>query len=355
MYHSEGEDGARLAPVAALASLIRDATAGEDLDLELAVFGCDDADTIAGALCDFLRARLAPVEDARFYRRSVGVVAGVLLSDGREVVVKVHRWNVSIARLRAVQQVQAHLAGTGLPAPRPLCPPEPLRSGIATVEELRGGDFADGHRTPVRRALAEGLREFIVAAQSFRTLADLGPPLIVRPPGEPLWPEPHDLRFDFEATSEGAEWIDDLAVVAQRRLRGVRAAPMAGHFDWCIGNLGFERDRIVAIYDWDSVAIAPEPVIVGAAAAHFSADWGRSALLPQLDEMRAFVEEYEQAREALFDARERTLLDGANLAQCAYGARCQHSDMRLDPARGDTSAAGWIALLRERQGQGLMS
>lgn len=38
----------------------------------------------------------------------------------------------------------------------------------------------------------------------------------------------------------------------------------------------------------------------------------------------------------------------ANLAMVAYGARCQHSDVYLQPEFGDTSAIGWLRLLRDR-------
>ena len=58
------------------------------------------------------------------------------------VVVKIHRWNVSIARLAAVQQVQATLFHKGLPVPRPVAGPEAILEGIAIIEELLPGDRA---------------------------------------------------------------------------------------------------------------------------------------------------------------------------------------------------------------------
>ena len=41
-------------------------------------------------------------------------------------------------------------------------------------------------------------------------------------------------------------------------------------------------------------------------------------------------------------------LDAANLAMIAYSARCQHSDLYLQPEFGVTSAIGWLRLLRDR-------
>ena len=126
-----------MALVPRLVDLVSEATSGDDFDLELAALGSDDPDEIATVLSDFLSARIASVKDAIFYRRGTGIVAGVLLSDGREAVIKVHRWRVSIERLSAVERVQERLALAGLQAPRPMLAPEVLGAGIATVEEMR--------------------------------------------------------------------------------------------------------------------------------------------------------------------------------------------------------------------------
>ena len=64
----------KMALVPPLAHLVREATSGDDLDLELAAPGSDDPDEIATLLSDFLSVRLAPIGDALFYRR--GTVKG---------------------------------------------------------------------------------------------------------------------------------------------------------------------------------------------------------------------------------------------------------------------------------------
>ena len=333
-----------------LDSLIGDLSTVGDRDFERTVLGSDVATEIAGVIYDFVARRLAPVENAIFYRTSVGLVAGLRIVDGRDVVVKVHRWQVSIARLTAVQLVQAHLAASGLPVPRPLCEPEPLGSGIAIIEEFRRGDAADGHDPLIRQSLAAGLLRFVKAAQPLGSIEDLGWPVLLRPPGSPLWPEPHDIRFDFQATREGAEWIDDLGRRARRRLQSAApGAPVIGHVDWRVGNVGFEDRRITAIYDWDSVAMAPEPFVVGAAAAQFCADWVRCGTLASVGEMRSFVTEYEETRGTPFGESERDVIDATNLIYCAYLARCQHSDVRLGVGPGRSASNGWIELLRRRE------
>ncbi len=74
-----------------------------------------------------------------------------------------------------------------------------------------------------RRAIAEGLHAFVLAAAPLIGKVDIGGPPIMRPAGSPLWFEPHDVRFDFESTSAGAQWIDSLAVLARDRLEDVDA------------------------------------------------------------------------------------------------------------------------------------
>jgi Ser/Thr protein kinase RdoA (MazF antagonist) len=333
-----------------LSDLIRrSATAGEP-GVEQAIF--DTIDPVAMATCieDLVALRLAPLDHALFYRPGVGVVAGLALVDGTDVVVKVHRWNVTIDRLAVIQRLQKHLAAAGLPAPRPLITPEPLGHGIVTAEELIVGQRADARDPSIRRAVAHGLHDFISAATDFSELAGLGTPLVLRSTHEPLWAEPHDVRFDFEATAAGAEWIDDLATTARARLQAVGGEQVAGHFDWRTENLGFTDGLIVAIYDWDSVCAAPEAVVVGNAAAQFCVDWtiGDPDPLPTPREMRAFVGDYERARGRRFHEGEYELLDAANLALCAYGARCQHSNLTLYPDLRGSTETGWVRLLRER-------
>ena len=321
-----------------------------DPAVERAILGTGKAGEIAAIIEAFVRSRQGPVGDGVFYRPGVGIVAGLRLVDGSEVVVKVHRWNVSIPRLAAVQTVQAALAEAGLPVPRPLAGPAPLVHGIATIEELRRGRRADGRGPAVRRAIAEGLHTFITAAAPLAGHVDVGRPLLLRPVGAPLWFEPHDVRFDFDGTAAGAAWIDELAALARSRLEHPGPDAVIGHFDWRVENLAFGDAGIVAIYDWDSVAAAPETVVVGNTAAQFTADWtsGDFDPLPSVADMRCFVNDYERARGARFDAAECEELDAANLFACAYGARCQHSDMTKHPGIARTESSGWYRLLRER-------
>jgi hypothetical protein len=336
--------------MSALAELIALAATGEEYGVERAIFDTVDPAAIDDRIEAFVAQHLAPVDQAFFYKPGVGVVAGLSLVGGSRVVVKIHRWNVTIGRLTAVQHLQNHQARAGLPAPHPLVGPETLGQGIATVEEMIAGQSADGRDASVRRTIARGLYDFIRAGDDFDETADLGRPLTLRSLEDALWPEPHDVRFDFGATAVGAEWIDELALSARWRLPRAGDDWTAGHFDWRVENLGFHDGDIVAIYDWDSVCAAPEAVVVGNAAAQFSADWvnGDPDPLPTLEEMDGFIADYVEARGGSFNDRECDVLDAANLWVCAYGARCQHADRTLYPGLGDPADSRWLRLLRQR-------
>ncbi len=336
--------------VTSLTELVARSIAGGDGRLERAILGTSDPAEVARRLESHVAGALSAPLDASFYRTSVGIVAGLTLTDGSAVVLKVHRWHASIDRLTAIQVVQAHLAASGLPAPRPLAPPMPLGEGVATIESFVAGQRPTGTEASVRATIATGLHAFIDAARPLRSTAQVGAPLLLRPAGTDLWHEPHDVRFDFDATSKGAAWIDRAARSAQRRLHGGSASPVIGHFDWRVENLGVTGPSITAIYDWDAVGLAAEPVVVGVNAAQFCSDWTRddADTLPTVVEMRGFVEDYETARGGPFSLDELRLLDAANLWTVAYGARCQHADAAVRPTTVPAPPVRWHRLLVER-------
>ncbi|MEM9037535.1 MAG: hypothetical protein AAGD18_23285 [Actinomycetota bacterium] len=330
-----------------LVELLADDATAHARRLWVDLFDTDAPPTVAAAIEAGLTEAVAAPEAAVFVRSGVGLVVGLRLVTGTEVVAKVHRWNASLERLRAVHAVQSELHRRGIPAPMPLAEPRRCGNGVLTVEESIPGQRRSGHDPVVRGAMATGLAAFIAAGTGIEPPAALEPGL--GPPADgSLWGEPHDLRFDFAATSAGAEWIDELATEARTVLARSELPDVNAHLDWRVENVAFAGDRIVAIYDWDSVATVPEVVAVGDSAATFSTDWsvGWSGL-PSVDEMRAFVADYERARGRVFSAGELETLDAANLLQLAYGARCQHSDAVLHPDVGDVDG-GWIGLLRER-------
>lgn len=324
----EGEGVLDVAAAAAVLAATYAAWDGYQAFNERDVFGTADPVVIVVAVDDWCAARLGSRAAAyEFYATSVCGVHGVRLADGRRAVIKVHRAGADAEHLRAVHEVQRHLAASGFPAPRPLLGPTPLAGGLAVVEELLdGGEWADAHDPRIRRLVAGGLARQIALCRGLTGLPGLKPAALVR---RQLWAQPHDRRFDFTGTSAGAEWIDRLAAEAHRRLDEEAAGePAVGHNDWRVEHLRFAGDELAAVWDWDSVSVAPEPVFVGSAAHGFVADWHVEDLqcVPSLEESRALIADYEEARGAPFNRDERRTVAAALVAAVAYSARCEHSD-----------------------------
>src|SRR5262249_44878841 len=156
----------------------------------------------------------------------------------------------SRAHLAAAQTIQRHLANQGFPCPTPLVEPSRLADGVGVAETwLDVGARGDPHEPALRRAMATTLARLVALCRPLeRTRLESAS---AAPEGR-LWPEPHDARFDFDATSRGAEWIDALAVRARSHL-ALDGPTVIGHRDWRAENIRFASGQVVAVYDWDSL------------------------------------------------------------------------------------------------------
>lgn len=296
--------------------------------MEQAAFGTTEPAAIAAEIERFARDELgSSIGEPMFFESSVGSVFGIRLADGREVVIKVHQPHEPLEYLNAVHIVCCHLNESGFPCPRPLLAPTPLALGHGTVEELRvDGDWVDAHDPAVRGTMAELLAELAVVASDLVDLPGLRPGLLSRVDEGRLWPRPHSAIFDFEASSSGAEWIDELALQARHALLQPAGKRVVGHVDWSVKHFRFRDGDVSAVYDWDSLAVEREPVVVGQAARAFTFTWRIPVrLAPSLDESRAFLSEYESARGVPFTSAERETAGAAAVYALAYTARCEHS------------------------------
>ncbi len=206
-----------------------------------AVFGTDDPTVGAALVHDFTEATVGRILGVRFAHAGTGIVLGLDLVEGSTVVVKMLRWNASVERLSAVQTVQRRLADSGMPVPHPLVHATPLGHAVATIETYLPSAPADGHRAEVRSALAAGLAQFIDTASELAPSPSVGANVLLGPPPGEVWHEPHDVRFDFDATRAGAEWIDELALGARAELAACDLpSEVVAHLDWRIDNVAFD-------------------------------------------------------------------------------------------------------------------
>ncbi|HEX8094230.1 hypothetical protein [Jatrophihabitans sp.] len=140
--------------------------------------------------------------------------------------------------------------------------------------------------------------------------------------GDGLWPgaEDHDVNLNEVA---GAEWIDDAGRRARDLLRAGESEAVIGHCDWLAGNLRWSGDALLVVHDWDSVTADSEAVLVGFAAALYSA---RSAdELASVEDTERFLGAYCHARGREFSAGELRRSWAAGVWTRAYDAKYQHA------------------------------
>lgn len=312
-----------------LVSMITAQQRKREMPLLAEIFGSSKPSLVASTVDTFCTSELGSrIIETYFFTLSQSAVFGLRLCDGPRVVVKAHPSRHNIEFLRAMTQVQHYLAEQGFPCPRPLIEPRPLAQGFATAEELKNeGEYGNPHDPAVRRSLAELLARQIALTQHPESIPGIQPALFDRRlPPEVLWPVPHDAIFNFEATANGAEWIDDLARPAHQAVLQGEGQLVLGHTDWSVKHVRYVGEQATAVYDWESLALEKEPAIVGAASAYFTYnEWPGITQRPSQNEALAFVSEYEAARGKPFSPEEYQTLAAAATYHLAYCARCEHS------------------------------
>ena len=297
--------------------------------VERAVFGPVSRNDIDAWVEKHVRARLGVAISGFVFRSGrVAAVYGAVLGDGRSVAVKVHRRPVNVAYLSAAIACQRRLADAGFPCPRPLDGPAATDDLTTVIETLvADGEPGDGHKPGVRLAVARSLFEHIDLLR--------GHPVDKLVGGAPAWscyehgpwPEPHDPIFDFTTTPAGFGWLDDLARRAAAVLGDAGPPELIAHADWSCGNLRFHGGKVSSSYDWDSLAVAPEAVLVGLCAGGFTSGGGAGADTPTPDEMTAFLRDYEDVRADPFNEPQQKAAAAAITWVLAYNGRCEASFM----------------------------
>jgi len=320
------ERPAYLAGVADLGDAIhRSIHAWPGPSVESVVFGTEDIGAIVAAIEGLCVGALAGgIEECLFYRAMVGCVVGVRLTTGIRRVIKAYQPRWSPTFLEGVCRIQRHLAEDGFPCPTPVAGPVPLGGGWATVEEYLPDPGQAALEEAMLTVSASGLADQIGRCRDQDGGSLAGHPL--RAVAGRLYPEPHSPLFDFEATAQGASWIDELAEAGKELRDAHQGQPVIAHTDWSARNVRLGRDRVLAVYDWDSLALVPETSAVGQAAATWSA-FGEvvEPIAPSAQQIAEFVRHYETSRGRTFTIEQRRAVGGAALWVLAYTARCEHA------------------------------
>ena len=316
--------------------MIEEWTNRDDRLLASSVFGTDRADEAEQMIRGWARTRGFGDGRVRSVELSVGAAVTLQLAT-EEVFVKVWSGEADPRALSAQLQVQAGLAARGFPAPRVLTELSPLGPGWAAAMEYKRDGVATDVRVPgVRRAMAAGLSEFVRLSEVYRDIEGLPRRLLP----ERIWPRPHNVLFDLEATAQGAEWIDDIARTALTVMRLATSRIVVGHLDWSAKNMRMGPQSIAVLYDWDAVFLDREAFVLGAAAAHFPTTWELDVSgNPDPCEVIAFIQEYEEARGQAFKDTELEEVAASATYARAYTARCEHA--------GDPGGAAWNGSSRQ--------
>jgi hypothetical protein len=325
---------------------LTDATAGpeEPTGTERAVLGPAPGAELRAFLDSYTLDRLgSPIAEVRFRAGRIDAVWGVVLGDGRPVVVKAHRQPVDVVALRAARDAQSILAAAGYPCPRPLSGPDEVDGRVLTAEVLLADGAAPDGRDPAhRRLLADGLVAHIDVLRGHPDLlgrAGVGPSWCRYHDGP--WPVPHDPIVDFRSTTVGYGWLDTFArqasgqVIAHRDPDG----QVVAHADWYGGNTAVAGGELVGTFDWELVA-DDEAVVAGFAAACYAASATSGAGLSTPEDAVAFLRDYDRARGEAFTRRQQRAAAGATAWILAFNARWE---IGMPSGEGATTS-----LVRER-------
>ena len=290
--------------------------------LAISIFGTTNINEISTLLNSYCQQKFSSeILSCTFAYLSVVATFVVQLHDLLSIVLKAYSSQQTLSSLHASLQVQQAMAEAGFPCPQVIQFPQQIGVTILTAQTfcddnhiLAKSSPEDnspvGHQrshpnniTTVRRTMAQHLAQLIQQSKPYLG-QDL--PLWMELRSPKLWPQPHNVLFDFEKTAAGAEWIDEIAQPAKQILWTATGPLVVGHADWSLQNMSFSQDKLICVYDWDSLRMGLEPCFVGGAARLYRHDWriGPPKTAISVAEVHDFIRTYEIARKQSFTRRE---------------------------------------------------
>ena len=297
-----------------------------DSALSSHILGTPDRDQAIASIRQWLAGQGHADAEIISIELSIGAAVGVRLSDGSKLFAKFWPPSVEYPALAAQLHVQDAMARRGFPAPMLRSALTPFADGYAIIMDFARSAAPTDVRIPgVAEAMAHGLARLVREGHDLKSTPNL--PQHNLPVA--LWPKPHNILFNFEATAEGAEWIDAIARRDLETLRARPGSPVLGHLDWSAKNMRMQGLSLSVVYDWDAIFVCDEAYVVGSAAASFPTTWELPVPgIPTLEQSAAFIAAYQSARGRPFDLEERERIRAAaSYSQC-YIARCSYA---LDP------------------------
>ena len=97
------------------------------------------------------------------------------------------------------------------------------------------------------------------------------------------------------------------------------------HTDWSARNVRFNEHGIGAVYDWDSLSLAPEAVVGQSAATWRSTGSAADVLAPGRAEIERYLAAFGAARGIPLSASELSAARSAAVWVMAYSACCEHA------------------------------
>lgn len=185
------------------------------------ILGCKIPEKIEQLILTVIKPYLTSnIEKLLFIEPSAGIVFGFLLASGDKIVLKIYNRNISYSYLESINKIQKIFYDEGFPAPDVLSPILKLNISYAGLYSFIEGHKENAHFPSIRVELAKYLAKFsdIVDQYQFELLYTF---MQLSAKGK-LWPDPHNILFDFEKTRKGGGWIANKARAANKILR---AAP----------------------------------------------------------------------------------------------------------------------------------
>lgn len=233
---------------------------------------------------------------SEFFRQEhLSLALGLLLDDGRKIVVKVRPHE---SKHEACAQVQRALFTAGFPCARLLAGPVRCEDSSVSIEEYVEPPMGESYGlAPTAQASGQALHWMMSLVPRTEDLPDLG----IAPawlgwdhPGPGFWPAPDDGPEDLN-TIDAPAWLADAARHVRSVLTSATSSRVVGHGDWEAQNVFWSDGRLAVVHDWDSLVCLPEPAVVGAAAGVFAVA-GSEPSWPTLEDSRGLLQGYLEAR-----------------------------------------------------------